>query len=249
MTKNIKNRILYFALAIISALAIIQPSSILAVDYSKGGWNQVRVTSTITNASGGAIGSVNAGEGVTQLYSDGNRVYIEYSAGSSFKRGFISKDNLYYSGGYPQTAVGLVKTSSNTYYAPNTSFYAGSVNAGEYVAVLCRPLNSSWAYVEYNVPNGQRKRAYINASNIEYYSSNIARFYQDNNYKIPHPVSSYISVYAGPDGNSYPVIGQIYPSDNGRVYKYVRFHDGNGKYMQYVEYPSGNGIKYGYIYE
>ena len=219
MTKNIKNRILYFALAIISALAIIQPSSILAVDYSKGGWNQVRVTSTITNASGGAIGSVNAGEGVT------------------------------HSGGYPQTAVGLVKTSSNTYYAPNTSFYAGSVNAGEYVAVLCRPLNSSWAYVEYNVPNGQRKRAYINASNIEYYSSNIARFYQDNNYKIPHPVSSYISVYAGPDGNSYPVIGQIYPSDNGRVYKYVRFHDGNGKYMQYVEYPSGNGIKYGYIYE
>lgn len=248
MSKKIKTRFLSFILALVTIFTIV-PSvpAMAAEDYSTGGWDQVQTTSTVVNSSGGTVGTVYAGEGVTILYLSGNNAYIEYSAGSSYKRGFISVFNLGYYGGFTQTAVGRVTSSSSTYYSPSTTHYAGSVSAGEYVAVLCK--TSSWSYIEYNVSNGQRKRAFVPTSSLYCYSSDIrSNFYHVQQLGTSVSISSNTTVYAGPDKSGYPSIGTIYPSDNGNVWAYWTFYDGSGNVMKYVEYPTSSGVKYGYIY-
>ena len=244
--KKIKNRIMCFVLALVSILTVMQPIPAFAEDYSTGGWDQLQVTTSVVNSSGGYVGTVMAGEGITILYISGDRAYIEYSAGNTYKRGFVSIYNLKYYGGFSDTAVGRVTSSSNTYYSPNTTYYAGVVNAGEYVAVLCN--SNGWAYVEYNVSSGNRKRAFMPSSNLYCYSNSRASFYHVNTLGTRLAVPSRKTVYAGPNSSSYPVIGEIYTEDSNKVYKYWDFYDANGSRMWYVSYPAGNGEKYGYIY-
>lgn len=171
-------------------------------------------------------------------------VKVEYSGTSSAKIGYIPSSALLYirEGG----AVAMVNTSSTTYFTPSTTFYAGSVSTGELVAVLAK--KNGWAYVEYNVSNGLRKRAYILESNISLCSETAlisSRFYQDYLYEnISVSTTSNTTVYSGPSEH-YAVIGTIYPSDNGSVKKYYSWSTSGT--WHYVSYPAGGTVKYGYI--
>ena len=153
-------------------------------------------------------------------------------------------------GFYTKSAYGVINTTSNTYYTPGGYNLAGSVNKYENVSVLC--CNGNWSYIEYNVANAQRKRAFILTSHINIYGSNeLTHFYHEEE-EISHPVYSNLTVYAGPNPETYPVIGEIYSSDNGNVFRYsisnIVFIDCYGREMYYVKYPVGNTYKYGYIY-
>lgn len=247
MLKKFKSRVLSFVLALIAVMCFVPTiPAIAAEDYSSGGWDQVLNTKTVVNSAGGTVGTVYAGEGVTILYLSGNNAYIEYSATNGPKRGFISIYDLRYLGGFTQTAVGRVTKSSNTYYSPDTAHYAGSVNSGEYVAVLCK--TNDWSYIEYNISGGQRKRAFVSTSSLYCYSSDIRGYFYHVNQLGPRIYfNSNTPVYAGPNQNTYPTIGTIYPSDE--VYAYWTFYDGTGRVMKYVLYPTTKGKKYGYVYE
>lgn len=251
MSKKISIRFLSIILTLITVLSIgrMIPAT-AAEDYSSGGWNQVKNTSTIVNSSGGSVGTVYAGEGVTVLYFSGDRAYIEYSASNSPKQGFISTSNLVYNRIYSETAVGRISSSTSTYYSPTTAHYAGSVSSGEYVAVLCN--NNSWAYIEYNISGGQRKRAFIRSSCLYCYSHNANySLYQDDENLLGIGMTNITSnrtVYAGPDKDAYPSIGTVYPSDNYNVWAFIQFKDGSGNKVNFVEYPTDKGPKYGYIY-
>lgn len=249
MIRKIKTRILCSILTLVSLLTIIPSATTMAAEnYADGGWNQMQSTTTVVDSNGSTVGTVYAGEGVTVLYFSGSKAYIEYSASNTAKRGFVNTSTFRYINKYNQTAVGKVITSSTTYYSPSTTYYAGSVSPGEYVSVLCK--SGSWAYVEYNVSGGLRKRAFMPASNIQYYSSNIRSsfYHQVGGPGLKVPISSNVTVYSGPNGNTYSQAGTIYADDNGKVFSYATFTDGSGRSMLYVSYPAGNSTKYGYIY-
>lgn len=241
MNKITKKRIFSLLFAFAMVLSLIPYTSAKANDYSSSGWNQILTSTSVDGA-----GSVSAGEGVTVLYFSGNRAYIEYSAGNSFRQGFVDKSKLRYSGIYSKSSAGIVRSTTNTFYAPNGSLLAGSVNTGERVAILCE--EAGWYYIEYNVSSGKRKRAYAPTSAINAYHNNISYFYHSINLSINLPITSYKNVYAGPDSSGYPVIGSISASDNGKVLKFLSFQDGFGREMQYISYPTSNGRKYGYVY-
>lgn len=242
--KKIKTRFLCYVLALVCVLTAFQPMSVKAADYSSGGWNQVMTNTSVVDGNGNYVGTVFAGDGVTVFYVSGDTAYIEYSAGSSYKRGYVNKSIFSYFGGrYPGSAVGLVTSSTNAYYSPSTTFYAGAVNTGEYVAILCR--SGGWDYIEYNISNGLRKRAFVPSSAIAAYSTPRSSFYQSGS-GINFTANSTITVYSGPNANTYGTVGQIFAKDVVSIY--ATFSDGVGGSMVYISYPAGNGYKYGYIY-
>lgn len=245
MTQKFRQRFLGFVLSIISIVSIIPVSTAFAAtDYSAGGWNMVNTASTVKDPDGNKVGSVAVGEGVTILYFSGSNAYIEYSASGTAKRGFIPTNNMLYGKSiFPGTCVGKVKTASNTYYAPNTSFSAGNISKGEFVSVLCKKGN--WAYIEYNVTSSaKRKRAFVASNSLTYYGSVINdKFYHDSDKKDISGKNR--TVYCGPS-NKYPTIGEIYSSDT-KVYRYGAWLSGDGTTWYYVSYPAGGKTKYGYI--
>ena len=247
MKKNIKKRLLSLALSILAVLSIFPATTAMAAeDYSTGGWSQLNSQATVVDENGATVGTVYAGEGVTVFYISGDRAYIEYSGKSTIKRGFVSLSKLRYAGHYLDSAVGKITSSCNTYYAPNTNHPAGSVSAGEYVAVLGK--TSTWSYIEYNVSGGNRKRAYV-PSSLHCYSDDVANyFWQDRIMPVELDINTARSVYAGPNSSTYPSIGSISAEDNGQVFAYAVFYSGTGSQMYYIEYPTANGVKYGYIY-
>lgn len=248
MKKNIKKRILSLALSILAVLSIFPATTAMAAeDYSTGGWAQLRTQTTVVDKNGATVGTVYAGEGVTVFYISGNRAYIEFSGKSTIKQGFVSLSNLRYGGHYNESCLGKVTTSSNTYYAPNTNHYAGSVSAGEHVAVIAK--TSTWSYIEYNISGGFRKRAYVPTSSLYCYSDDVRDyFYQDRIMPIDVEVDQELTVYAGPNPSTYPSIGKITSDDNGQVFAYAIYSSGTGSQMYYIGYPTTNGVKYGYIY-
>lgn len=246
MFKKIKLRILGIVLAMTSIFTFVLPLNSYAVNYFDGGWSMMHSTSAVVDDNGNHVGTVYAGEGVTVLFFSGNRAYIEYSASGAPKRGYVNYSSLLYTNTkFPGSCVGEITANSNTYYAPNTSLRAGSVNAGETVSVLAR--TGYWAYVEYNTSNAMRKRAFMPASNIVFYNANSLSGLYQNNGGSNYPVSSNITVYSGPS-NKYPTIGTIFASDNGQVRSYGNFMGDNGRTMLFVSYPASGSTKYGYIY-
>ncbi len=222
-----------------------------------GGWDQLRVTTTVTNENGSKVGTVYAGEGVTVLYYNSQTAQIEYSGSGGAKRGYIPTSSLKYGGRYGYlygaTDVGIVLTNSSTYYDTNRAYYAGSVNAGEYVVILSRA--NGWDYIEYNISGGQRKRAFVPSSSIDHqYGTARTAHYQDkvefsDGLFIFFTVNSTTRVYAGPNGSSYPDIGSVSPSDNGSMAACAEFTDANGNRMYFIRYHGSTGAwKYGYIY-
>lgn len=232
-------------LSVICILGIIPSTTVSALDYSTGRCAQIKQSADVYDDHYNVIGTVDPGEGVTIISSSSIGFYIEYNTLDGPMQGHIKSK---YALVNISSAYGVVTTSSNTYYSPERYHYAGSVSAGENIGVLCD--NGSWAYIEYNISNARRKRAFIPSSCITYYSQPESRFYHETNIdKHSVNVTSNITVYSGPNAATYSDCGLIIPDDDGNVYRYRSYTDKDGDLMYYVSYPGpGNVTKYGYIY-
>lgn len=223
-------------------------TSLLAIDYSTGGWDMLEYGSDIYNESGRVQAFLERSECVTIISAgNGRDAYIEYNTLDGPERGYINKYQLTYGGHYEGSAYGIVASSGSTYYSDNYNFYAGSVSTGESVAVLCD--NGSWAYIEYNISGGLRKRAFIPSYRLTTYSDAQNFFYHEGDDYGLMNISETKPVYAGPNGVLFPVCGEVYPSDSNDTIKYLFFYDADGDALWYVRYPVGNQYKYGYVYE
>lgn len=190
-------------------------------------------------------GSISRGEGVTLLYQFtffngvGNyRVsFIKYSTSSGPKRAYTTTDDLTKEN---RSNVARVLYNADLYYLNSTSSAkAGSVDAGEFVSVICK--NGDWVYVEYNTASG-RKRGCFSVGNLQLYVSGFE--YDDfyNYYNSPPTTSteSRIYVYAGPS-YAYPVIGYI---ENENYKSYTTTWNDN---FYYIIYSTSSGSKVGWI--
>lgn len=247
MRKTIKNRILCYVLAALLVITLIPSATVLAVENKDSGWNMTKVSTNVVNENGAKIGSLSSYEGVTVLDyypSKTGMVKVEYSGTSSAKIGYIPSSSLLYR--HEGGGIATINSSCTTYCTPSTTFYAGSVSTGEFVAIIA--IENGWAYVEYNVSNGLRKRAYLPESNITPLSNSYlitSRFYHSGRgLSVSVSTTSNTTVYSGPSEH-YSVIGTIYPSDNGSITSYSTFYT-NGTW-HYVSYPAGGTVKYGYI--
>ena len=238
------NRFFGLLLAVIVMIVFFPSTTASAyVSLPGGACAQINQSADVFDKYYNVIGTVDPGEGVTIIRSDSIGYYIEYNTFDGPMQGYIE---THYATVIIGSASGVVTTSSNTYYAPNRYHYAGSVSAGENIGVLCD--NGTWAYIEYNVSNAMRKRAFIPSSCITSYSNVPTQFYHSGSANLV-TVTSNITVSSGPNSASYETCGVIYPSDNGRVKSYKNFYDKDGDLMYYVSYPGpGNVTKYGYIY-
>lgn len=112
------------------------------------------------------VGSINAGECVTRLYAYNNVMFIEYSTSNKAKKVYVFSPDFCYP--VAPTCVGRVTANATVSYGAHTDIYfqnAGSVGAGEFVAVLGASASRGVAYVEYNTNSG-RKRGYMSTSYI-----------------------------------------------------------------------------------
>ncbi len=247
MTKLAK-RFLCLGLAIICCLSLIPATLASAADdYSTGGWVMMRDDTEVLNADGSHKGKVYALEGVTLLSTSGSTAHIQYSTSNGAKDGYVSTSSYYDSMLY-SSCVAVVKRNSNTYYSPSTELRAGSVNAGEIVAVIASD-NSNWYYIEYNTTKG-RKRAYIARSNITTYfePTTLRNFYQVEN---PNGVETIrcgdTTVFGGPS-TQYATIGSLYQGDEAKIYA-IFMTKNRYDSMVYISYKTTEGkTKYGYIY-
>ena len=200
------------------------------------------------------IGAIYNGEPVTEFYrydaiaSNGNVytvAFIEYSTSSGPKRGYV-----YYPAFCGEnnrtTAVARVIQSSSVSYGYKRSGYlsAGSVNAGECVAVMGINEDKNLACIEYNT-NNKRKRGYISMSYLSIYNSGkkLSDLYGINQIPIYNDPKIDADVYASPTEESFKV-GHIYNDTsyywddtvyiNGKTYWYVTFDDSNGRKSGFV---------------
>lgn len=256
---SIKSRFFCLLLALSVAICTIPSITVSAYNSFDGGYDSIYISTTVT-VNGNSYG-LGRGEGVTVLSKSGNQALIEFNTYDGPMQTWVNQNILYHSGNCALTGsvYGYVNTTSNTYYSPDWNFYAGAIYAGENVAVLA--YSEGWAYIEYNVSNAMRKRAYTPAGNITFsYASNTSAssnsnnsrphdyFYQNDTRGLMITVNSTTTVYSGPNGSTYATIGTIYTSDNGSIHVYADFLDGDYDRMFYVSYPVGNSTKFGYIY-
>ena len=143
-------------------------------------------------------------ETFTILCKDGNSYFISYSTANGPPLGYVFTGFMFdtYS-----TCMGIVTSYSSVYYGPDTTTYerSGSVNSGEYVAILAS--ESNWYFIEYDTSNG-RKRAYVPAQNVSIQyaeDSNIPLF---GNVCGELTISSKINVRQGPS-TLYSVYGSV----------------------------------------
>lgn len=207
---------------------------------TKDGWAMVKSNTKVVNSSGTTVGTVYAYEGVTVLSISGNKAKIEYATSGKPKQGYVNTSCFKYNE-VSSTCAATVKTSCSTYYAASTNLKAGSLSAGENVAVLS--TNSVYDYVEYNTTSG-RKRAYVEKKYLNYSRDNyLVNFYQNTDLPIDYHTSSTKTVYGGPS-KKYSTIGTVYPSDT--IVKYRSFNV-EGTTMIYIRYTANGHNKYGYI--
>ncbi len=200
------------------------------------------------------IGSVSAMEGITKLYgynasSSGGGSYpvafVEYSTSSGPKRGYIFNPNFIYVG---NTCVARVTQGTNVSYGYHSGFNflnAGSVSAGEYVAVIATSDSKNLAYIEYNT-NNKRKRGYVSKSCLRmYHEDNLPNLYGFgiNPYGITMGGNS--DVYAGPS-KQYNKVGSVYANE---VVAFVAEVPINGVYYRYIYYDvdGTNSQKAGFL--
>ena len=163
------------------------------------------------------IGSIGDNEGVTRLYAYGNVMFVEYSTSNKAKRGYIFNPDF----SYPAevTCAARVTQDSDIYYGCKSGYSwgrVGSVDAGEYVAVIAGSYSKNMVYVEYNTSNG-RKRGYMSASNVSMHGGvNLTAlpdmFGMPQGAELrPTPLGSngqVMHVYAGP-GTTYYKVDQL----------------------------------------
>lgn len=242
MTKSLSKRLLAVALAFVCIFTII-PSSTVEAANNTSGWAIVKNNTTVKNSAGNSIGTVYALEGVTVLSISGSKAKIEYSTASGAKQGYISTSSFYYNE-LSNSCVAKVKTSCSTYYAASTNLKAGSLSAGEYVAVLSS--NGVYDYVEYNTTSG-RKRAYVAKSNLTYTTSGTILDHIQNRFTAySMSVGSKTTVYSGPS-KQYASIGYLNAGESCVWFTDFPVNSGDDA-MLYIRYTASGKNKYGYIY-
>lgn len=171
----------------------------------------------------------------TILCKDGNSYFISYSTANGPTLGYVFTGFMFdtYS-----TCMGIVTSYSSVYYGPDTTTYerSGSVNSGEYVAILAS--ESNWYFIEYDTSNG-RKRAYVPAQNVSIQyaeDSNIPLF---GNVCGELTISSKINVRQGPS-----TLYSVYGSVSNQKADLLKVEDD----FYYIRYSLNSGkLKTGYI--
>lgn len=198
------------------------------------------------------IGSVGDNEGVTRLYAYGNVMFVEYSTSGKAKRGYIFNPDFSYPADV--TCVARVTQDSDISYGCKSGYSwgrVGSVDAGEYVAVLAGSNSKNMIYVEYNTSNG-RKRGYMSASNVSMHGGVTVASLPDM-YGILQGVElrptalgssgETMHVYAGP-GTSYYKVDEL-------AADYATYYDGeediDGHNWLYIIYNVNGVWKSGFI--
>lgn len=174
-------------------------------------------------------------ETFTILCKDGNSYFISYSTANGPTLGYVFTGFMFdtYS-----TCMGIVTSYSSVYYGPDTTTYerSGSVNSGEYVAILAS--ESNWYFIEYDTSNG-RKRAYVPAQNVSIQyaeDSNIPLF---GNVCGELTISSKINVLQGPS-----TLYSVYGSVSNQKADLLKVEDD----FYYIRYSLNSGkLKTGYI--
>ena len=174
-------------------------------------------------------------ETFTILCKDGNSYFISYSTANGPTLGYVFTGFMFdtYS-----TCMGIVTSYSSDYYGPDTTTYerSGSVNSGEYVAILAS--ESNWYFIEYDTSNG-RKRAYVPAQNVSIQyaeDSNIPLF---GNVCGELTISSKINVRQGPS-----TLYSVYGSVSNQKADLLKVEDD----FYYIRYSLNSGkLKTGYI--
>lgn len=174
-------------------------------------------------------------ETFTILCKDGNSYFISYSTANGPTLGYVFTGFMFdtYS-----TCMGIVTSYSSVYYGPDTTTYerSGSVNSGEYVAILAS--ESNWYFIEYDTSNG-RKRAYVPAQNVSIQyaeDSNIPLF---GNVCSELTISSKINVRQGPS-----TLYSVYGSVSNQKADLLKVEDD----FYYIRYSLNSGkLKTGYI--
>ena len=174
-------------------------------------------------------------ETFTILCKDGNSYFISYSTANGPTLGYVFTGFMFdtYS-----TCMGIVTSYSSVYYGPDTITYerSGSVNSGEYVAILAS--ESNWYFIEYDTSNG-RKRAYVPAQNVSIQyaeDSNIPLF---GNVCGELTISSKINVRQGPS-----TLYSVYGSVSNQKADLLKVEDD----FYYIRYSLNSGkLKTGYI--
>ena len=174
-------------------------------------------------------------ETFTILCKDGNSYFISYSTANGPTLGYVFTGFMFdtYS-----TCMGIVTSYSSVYYGPDTTTYerSGSVNSGEYVAILAS--ESNWYFIEYDTSNG-RKRAYVPAQNVSIQyaeDSNIPLF---GNVCGELTISSKINVRQGPS-----TLYSVYGSVSDQKADLLKVEDD----FYYIRYSLNSGkLKTGYI--
>ena len=174
-------------------------------------------------------------ETFTILCKDGNSYFISYSTANGPTLGYVFTGFMFdtYS-----TCMGIVTSYSSVYYGPDTTTYerSGSVNSGEYVAILAS--ESNWYFIEYDTSHG-RKRAYVPAQNVSIQyaeDSNIPLF---GNVCGELTISSKINVRQGPS-----TLYSVYGSVSNQKADLLKVEDD----FYYIRYSLNSGkLKTGYI--
>lgn len=174
-------------------------------------------------------------ETFTILCKDGNSYFISYSTANGPTLGYVFTGFMFdtYS-----TCMGIVTSYYSVYYGPDTTTYerSGSVNSGEYVAILAS--ESNWYFIEYDTSNG-RKRAYVPAQNVSIQyaeDSNIPLF---GNVCGELTISSKINVRQGPS-----TLYSVYGSVSNQKADLLKVEDD----FYYIRYSLNSGkLKTGYI--
>lgn len=174
-------------------------------------------------------------ETFTILCKDGNSYFISYSTANGPTLGYVFTGFMFdtYS-----TCMGIVTSYSSVYYGPDTTTYerSGSVNSGEYVAILAS--ESNWYFIEYDTSNG-RKRAYVPTPNVSIQyaeDSNIPLF---GNVCGELTISSKINVRQGPS-----TLYSVYGSVSNQKADLLKVEDD----FYYIRYSLNSGkLKTGYI--
>lgn len=174
-------------------------------------------------------------ETFTILCKDENSYFISYSTANGPTLGYVFTGFMFdtYS-----TCMGIVTSYSSVYYGPDTTTYerSGSVNSGEYVAILAS--ESNWYFIEYDTSNG-RKRAYVPAQNVSIQyaeDSNIPLF---GNVCGELTISSKINVRQGPS-----TLYSVYGSVSNQKADLLKVEDD----FYYIRYSLNSGkLKTGYI--
>lgn len=174
-------------------------------------------------------------ETFTILCKDGNSYFISYSTANGPTLGYVFTGFMFdtYS-----TCMGIVTSYSSVYYGPDTTTYerSGSVNSGEYVAILAS--ESNWYFIEYDTSNG-RKRAYVPAQNVS------IQYAEDSNIPLfgnacgELTISSKINVRQGPS-----TLYSVYGSVSNQKADLLKVEDD----FYYIRYSLNSGkLKTGYI--